>query len=91
MKTQNVILQCAHGLHLRVASQVSKIAQQSGASVHIQCAGCPRADACSILQLLTLGATAGTPLEIVAEGTDASNEAAVLAALAGVFENGGGI
>jgi phosphotransferase system HPr (HPr) family protein len=75
---------------MRVASEISKIAQQSGAAVHIQCDGCPRADACSVLQLLMLGATPGTPLEIVVEGPD-ENETAVLHALAGVFENGGGI
>jgi len=90
MKTQNVIVQCEHGLHLRVASQVSKIARLSGASVHILCDGCPKADACSVIQLLTLGAAAGTPLEIVAEGSD-EKEDAVLHALADVFENGGGI
>ena len=90
MKTQSVTIQCEHGLHLRVASQVSKIAQLSGASVHIQCAGCPKSTACSVLQLLTLGATEGTPLEIVAEGS-AANETAVLQALANLFEHGGGI
>jgi phosphotransferase system HPr (HPr) family protein len=90
MKIQNVILRCEHGLHLRVASEVSKIAQRSGAAVHIQCAGCPKADACSVIQLLMLGATPGTPLEIVAEGAE-ENERAVLHALIGVFENGGGI
>ncbi len=66
MKTQNVTVQCEHGLHLRVATQVSRIAQQSGTSVHIQCAGCPRADACSVIQLLMLRASVGTPLEIEA-------------------------
>jgi phosphotransferase system HPr (HPr) family protein len=90
MKSQNVILRCEHGLHLRVATEVAKIARQSGTAVHIQCAGCPKADACSVLQLLTLGAAAGTPLEIVAEGT-AEKECAVIHALADVFENGGGI
>lgn len=90
MKTQNVILRCENGLHLRIATEVSKIARQSGAAVHIQCAGCPKADACSVLQLLTLGATAGTSLEIVAEGTE-EKESAVLHELADVFENGGGI
>ena len=90
MKTQNVIVQCEHGLHLRVASQVSKIARLSGTSVHILCEGCPKADACSVIQLLTLGAATGTPLEIIAEGSD-ENEDAVLRALADVFEHGGGI
>jgi phosphotransferase system HPr (HPr) family protein len=99
MKTQSVILRCPQGLHLRVASEVSKIARQSGAAVHIRCDGCPNAgacqglrlaDACSVLQLLTLGAAAGTHLEIVAEGPEAQEDA-VIHALAGVFEGGSGI
>lgn len=90
MKIQNVTVLCENGLHLRVASQVSKIAQQSGTSVHIRCEGCPKADACSVLQLLMLGASSGTVLEIEAVGSD-DNEEAVLQALTTVFEQGGGI
>lgn len=88
MRIQNVTVQCEEGLHLRVASQVAKIAQTAGGSVHIRCEGCPRANACSVLELLTLGASAGTPLEIVAEGPD---EERVVRQLAEVFEAGGGI
>jgi phosphotransferase system HPr (HPr) family protein len=88
MRVQNVTVLCEQGLHLRVASRVAKIAQRSGGSVHIRCEGCPRADACSVLELLTLGAAAGTPLEIVAECPD---EESVLRELSQVFEAGGGI
>lgn len=88
MKSQNVIIRCEEGLHLRVASRVATIARQAGGAVHIRCAGCPRVNACSVLDLLTLGAAAGTPLEITADGP---NEAQVLHALAEVFEAGGGI
>jgi phosphocarrier protein NPr len=88
MRIQNVTLRCEEGLHLRIASKVAKIAQKAGGLVHIRCEGCPRADACSVLDLLTLGATAGTPLEIEAEGP---NEERVLLELASVFESGGGI
>lgn len=88
MKRVNVTVKCAEGLHLRVASQIVKIAQQTSGSVHIRCQGCPRANACSVLDLLTLGATAGTPLEITAEGPD---EDRVLKELGAVFESGGGI
>jgi phosphotransferase system HPr (HPr) family protein len=90
MKTKNVIVQCDYGLHLRVASKVVAIAKQSGASVHIQCEGCPKADACSIIQLLMLEATEGTPLKIEVESSE-ENEKAVLQALTAVFEEGGGI
>jgi phosphotransferase system HPr (HPr) family protein len=88
MRIQNVTIQCEAGLHLRVASKVAKIAQQAGGTVHIRCAGCPRANACSVLELLTLGASVGTPLEIVAEGPD---EELVLHKLTEVFEAGEGI
>ncbi len=91
MKTQHVIVKCEHGLHLRVATEVSKIARQSGTTVNIQCADCPKVDACSVFALLTLGASHGTALEIEVEEPDDSKADAVLQALAEVFENGGGI
>jgi phosphotransferase system HPr (HPr) family protein len=88
MTSRLVTVRCPQGLHLRVASSIVKIAQASAATVRVGCEGCPQANACSPLQLLMLGATAGTTLEIAAEGP---GEDAVLAALADVFEQGGGI
>ena len=75
-------------LHLRVAARIVKEMQNHQATVHLHCVGCPRANACSIFELLKLGARRGTPLEIVAEGPD---EEAVLQALAEVFDAGAGI
>ncbi len=88
MRTGNVTIRCAEGLHLRIASQVAKIAKQAGGPVHITCDGCQHANACSVLELLTLGAAAGTPLEIVVDGP---HEERVLLELTEVFEAGGGI
>ncbi len=88
MTSRLVTVRCPQGLQLRVASSIVKIAQASAATVRVGCEGCPQANACSPLQLLMLGATAGTTLEIAAEGP---GEDAVLAALADVFEQGGGI
>ena len=88
MTTRFVTVRCEHGLHLRVASQVAKIAQAAKAAVHISCTDCEHADACSVLQLLALGAAPGTQLELVAEGPE---EAFVLNALTEVFEQGAGI
>ena len=88
MKTRQLIVQCEGGLHLRVAGQVVKAAQRHQSRLHVTCEGCTRANACSILELLTLGASRGTPLEIVAEGPD---EDAALRALAEVFKEGEGI
>ena len=91
MKSQNVIVKCGHGVHLRIASQVSNIARKSGVPVSILCEDCPKIDACSVFQLLTLGATAGTALEIEVEDPDDIKADGVLQALVHVFEDGGGI
>jgi len=88
MTTKQVTVRCPHGLHLRVASHIAKIAQASSATIRVGCEGCPQTNACSVLQLLMLGATVGTTLEIAAEGP---GEETVLDALADVFEHGGGI
>ena len=88
MKTRTVIVRCEHGLHARVAAKVVKLAKSHEATVHIHCDGCPRVNACSILELMLLGAGVGTRLHMLAEGPD---EDAVIDALTGVFLEGGGI
>ena len=88
MKTRQLIVQCEGGLHLRVAAQIVKAAQRHQAQVHLRCAGCPRANACSIFELLKLGAAQGMPLEITAEGPD---EDEALRALEELFGEGSGI
>ena len=85
MKSLQVIVHCPEGLHLRVASEVVKIAKRSGATVHVFCEGGSRADACSALQLMTLGACEGTALKIVADG---DNEETVLGELENFFKPG---
>ena len=83
MKHENVTLLCKEGLHLRVASQVAKIAQKAGGTVKIRSKKeRSSANACSVLELLTLGATSGTSLEIVAEGP---NEETVITALSEIL------
>jgi len=88
MKTREWTIQCEGGLHLRVAAQVVKQVNEHHSSVHIRCKGCPHANACSIFELLKLGAAKGTTLEMVAEGPD---EEATLQALTEVFDEGSGI
>jgi phosphotransferase system HPr (HPr) family protein len=88
MKTGNAVVKCEHGLHLRVAADMVKIVNAHQSTVHIVCANCKEADACSIMQLLTLGATVGTKVKIIAEGLD---EDMVTAKLKDLFEQGGGI
>ena len=88
MTARSVIVRCEHGLHARVAAQVVGVVRRHEATVHIRCQGCPRANACSMLELLTLGAANGTRLDVRAEGPDA---ALVIEALTEVFEEGNGI
>lgn len=83
MKSQTLTVQCQEGLHLRVASQMAQIAQKSGGTVEIRNRkGRPNVNVCSIIELLTLGATPGTALEIVADGP---NEDTVLGKLSEVL------
>jgi len=88
MTNRIVTVRCEQGLHLHVAAHIARIAQDSGATVLVGCEGCPQSNACSALQLLMLGATTGTTLEIAADGP---GENRVLQALTDVFEQGGGI
>lgn len=88
MQTRNVTVQCEQGLHLRVAAQVANAARKLNARVTIHCRDCPKASACSVLELLMLGAAKGTELEVEAEGAD---EKKALSAMREVFEHGGGI
>jgi phosphocarrier protein HPr len=88
MISRTVVVRCEHGLHGRVAASVVKLAHSHDSVVQIRCKGCPHANACSIIELLTLGAGIGTRLQVVADGTD---EEAVVNAIADVFEQGDGI
>ena len=89
MTTQKLVVKCAHGLQLRVASSVVGVARDHQATtVQLTCGNCRQAQGCSVLELLSLEASQGTPLEVVVNGPD---ETGVLSALAEIFENGDGI
>ena len=88
MQTRQLTVQCEGGLHLRVAAQIVKQAQRHQAKVRLRCEGCPFASACSVFELLRLGAAKGTAVEIVADGPD---EEAALQAQSGIFGGGAGI
>jgi phosphoenolpyruvate---glycerone phosphotransferase subunit DhaM len=70
------------GLHARPAALVAKAAASFGIPVRIQ-----GVDATSVLQLMALGTTAGTRLEISAQGERATDAVAMLA---GLIEGGFG-
>jgi phosphocarrier protein HPr len=88
MKKRQITVECEGGLHLRVAAGIVKEVQQHRCKVHFRCEGCPLADACSIFDLLKLGAAKGTSIEVSVEGPD---EDAMLLALEGRFVAGAGI
>lgn len=63
------IVRNPRGLHMRPLSVIARKAQSFGGDVYV-CRGSTRADAKSLLHLMTLGAEAGTQLEVEASGID---------------------
>jgi phosphocarrier protein HPr len=87
MATKKVIVQNEHGLHARVAMLVVDKAKKLPSKVTI-CMNCKRADACSILDLLLLGASKGAEIEVDVCGGD---EEKYLQEIAQIFSEGSGI
>jgi phosphocarrier protein HPr len=88
MKARHWIVKDESGVHLRVAAEIVKNVQRHQSDVQVAGAAGPVADAASIMQLLSLGAVKGTPLQVTAEGPD---EEATLRDLSQFFEDGAGI
>jgi len=88
MKKQSVTVRCENGLHMRVAAGVVNLVSKHAAAVHLACGDCKKANACSILELITLGVEKGAKIEITAEGRD---EEIVTEQLSQMFEQGDGI
>ena len=79
-----VVLSNAQGLHARAAACLVKIAEAHDAELWIGCRG-NRANAKSIMGLLTLGAGAGTTLNAIAQGPEADK---MIAAVRELFAHG---
>ena len=88
MQTRNLTVSCENGLHLRVAAEVVKSVNKHSSTVHVLCKDCPKVNACSIMELILLGAGKGTEIQITAQGGD---EDAVLDSLTEIFSDGSGI
>jgi phosphotransferase system HPr (HPr) family protein len=88
MKTKQMVIETKHGLHLRMAGAIAKLAGANDCRLRLSCDGCHHADGCSVMQLLTLGAAQGTELEVQADGPD---EDRVLKGLSDIFHDGAGI
>lgn len=83
MACKDVIIRNKLGLHARPAMQFVDLANQFRANVRVEAKGeePAEADGKSVMQMIILAATEGTPLRIVAEGDDADQAVEKLAAL----------
>lgn len=75
---------------MRVASKIVKACAQHDAHVFL-CRGCDRANACSMMEMLLLGATHGSELEVIVSGKNADAEQKAFKAVADIVEDGAGI
>ncbi len=87
MKRATATIHDPRGLHLTPSAKVVQCAQQFKSQITL-CHNCKEADACSLLQILTLGAAFGADVEITARGPD---ELEAIDRMIEVFADGGGI
>ncbi len=83
MASREVIISNKLGLHARPAMQFVDVANQFKSDVKVHSSGEEPADADgkSVMQMIILAATEGTPLRIDAEGEDAEQAVKTLAEL----------
>ncbi len=80
MVTRTLTVPCVHGVHLRAAARIVMLTKQFQSQIWLT-AGNRSARASSILGVLELGATQGTPILIGAQGPDAPQAVEALAKL----------
>jgi phosphotransferase system HPr (HPr) family protein len=80
MVRKTVVIVNELGLHARPAAKVAKLAQRYRAKVFLK-KGQRKAEAASILDVLSLACSQGTELEILAEGEEASEAVEAIATL----------
>ena len=79
-----IVVRSRHGLHLRVAAELTKLCRPFQAKVALCRDNGQQADVASPLSMLTLSATPGTVLKVQAEGDDAQ---AAVAAVVNYFDS----
>lgn len=88
MKSKEVVIENENGLHLRVAAAIVETSRKYKSKVVLSCENCPKANACSIMQLLLLNGNKGKTLTIKSEGPD---EDKALDEISSFFCGGSGI
>ena len=84
--SRDVVIVNELGLHARSAAKIAQLAQQANTDVWLEKDG-ERADAASIIDLLSLGCPQGTQVSVaISDGQDIS----ILDALVDLIENGFG-
>jgi phosphotransferase system HPr (HPr) family protein len=78
-----LVVSCEHGLHLRAASMIVKIAESYDAQLTIEC-GPNRVNGKSIMSLLGLGVSNGMSILAITEGAEADR---MIWALTELFAN----
>jgi phosphocarrier protein len=86
--TRSIKITDPGGLHMRPAAEIVAICKKGKSNVQISCGGCPEADGCSILSLLTLAAQYGQSITVKAQGDDAKD---VIEKISNIFTDGAGI
>ena len=88
MAKKHITVKNEGGLHLRVAAEIARLAQESGCTVLLTGEHCGKANGCSVMELLMLAASQGTALELSVTG-DSEDEVAVR--ITDAFDGGSGI
>ncbi len=81
MIEKNITITNKKGLHARAATKLAKTAMAFNAKLEIHCNG-KQADGKSVMSILLLAATIGTPTRLVTEGED---DAEMMAAMIDLF------
>jgi phosphotransferase system HPr (HPr) family protein len=87
MRSKKIIVRNEHGIHSRVALHVLEKCKDLDSQITV-CKGCSKANGCSILELLMLGAEKGSEIELFACGGD---EEESIRAISDIFSEGSGI
>lgn len=87
MRSKKIIVQNEHGMHARVALRVLEKSKGLGSEITL-CKGCVKANGCSILEMLLLGAEKGSEIELIVNGGD---EEKSIKAISEIFSDGSGI